>query len=84
MNDVTMLDTSCSANEIGCGDGTAEVSDTPISVADSISCGPDPAVHLASVRKYADAGYDEVFVQQIGPDQDEFFKFWADEISPRL
>jgi G6PDH family F420-dependent oxidoreductase len=53
-------------------------------VADSISCGPDPAVHLASVRKYADAGYDEVFVQQIGPDQDEFFKFWADEISPRL
>ncbi len=53
-------------------------------VAGSISCGPDPAVHLASVRKYAEAGYDEIFVQQIGPDQDEFFKFWTDEISPRL
>jgi G6PDH family F420-dependent oxidoreductase len=53
-------------------------------VADAISCGPDPAVHLESVRKYADAGYDEVFVQQIGPAQDEFFKFWTDEMSPEL
>jgi G6PDH family F420-dependent oxidoreductase len=53
-------------------------------VADSISCGPDPEVHLESVRKYADAGYDEVFVQQIGPDQEGFFKFWNDELEPRL
>ena len=53
-------------------------------VADSISCGPDPAVHLASVEKYRDAGYDELFVQQIGPDQDGFFRFWADEVVPRL
>jgi G6PDH family F420-dependent oxidoreductase len=53
-------------------------------VADAISCGPDPAVHLESVRTYADAGYDEVFVQQIGPDQEGFFKFWTDEIAPEL
>jgi len=53
-------------------------------VADAISCGPDPEVHLTSVRKYADAGYDEVFVQQIGPDQDGFVKFWTDEVAPRI
>jgi len=53
-------------------------------VAEAISCGPDPEVHLESVKQYADAGYDEVFVQQIGPDQEGFFKYWADEITPRL
>ena len=53
-------------------------------VADAISCGPDPEVHLASVRQYADAGYDEVYVQQIGADQEGFFRFWSDEVAPRI
>jgi G6PDH family F420-dependent oxidoreductase len=53
-------------------------------VADAISCGPDPEVHVASVRKYAEAGYDEVYVQQIGPDQEGFFTFWTDEVAPRI
>jgi hypothetical protein len=53
-------------------------------VAEAVSCGPDPAVHVESVRKYAEAGYDEVFVQQIGSDQEGFFKFWTDEVAPLL
>jgi G6PDH family F420-dependent oxidoreductase len=53
-------------------------------VAEAVSCGPDPAVHIESVRKYAEAGYDEVFVQQIGSDQEGFFKFWTDEVAPQL
>jgi G6PDH family F420-dependent oxidoreductase len=57
---------------------------TVADVADSISCGPDPSAHLESVKQYADAGYDEVFVQQIGPDQEGFLKFWSDEVAPRL
>jgi hypothetical protein len=36
------------------------------------------------VRKYVDAGCDEVYVQQIGPDQDAFFKAWADKVLPQL
>lgn len=52
-------------------------------VGDAISCGPDPGQHIESVRKYAEAGYDEVFVQQIGPDQEGFLKFWSDEVAPR-
>ncbi len=31
-----------------------------------------------------DAGYDEVFVQQIGPDQEGFFRFYAEEVLPGL
>ncbi len=53
-------------------------------VAEAVSCGPDPAVHIDAVRAYAEAGYDEVFVQQIGSDQEGFFKFWSDEVAPRL
>ena len=53
-------------------------------VAGSISCGPDPAAHIESVKKYAAAGYDEVFVQQIGPDQEGFLKFWFDDVAPQL
>jgi G6PDH family F420-dependent oxidoreductase len=53
-------------------------------VAQSVTCGPDPETHLEVLRKYKDAGYDEVFVQQIGADQDGFFRFWAKEIGFEL
>lgn len=47
-------------------------------------CGPDPAVHLAGVRPYLDAGYDEVYVGQVGPETDGFFEFYAETVLPRL
>ena len=46
--------------------------------------GPDLDVHAASLQEYADAGVDELFVQQIGPEQDAFFTTWAKEILPRF
>jgi G6PDH family F420-dependent oxidoreductase len=46
--------------------------------------GPDLDAHEASLRQYLDAGVDELFVQQIGPDQDAFFDTWAREILPRF
>jgi G6PDH family F420-dependent oxidoreductase len=46
--------------------------------------GPDLERHVASLQEYADAGVDELFVQQIGPDQDAFFTTWASEILPRF
>ena len=46
--------------------------------------GPDLDQHVASLRQYVDAGVDELFVQQIGPDQDAFFDTWAREILPRF
>ena len=46
--------------------------------------GPDLDTHYESLKVYADAGVDELFVQQIGPDQDRFFSEWAPEILKRF
>ncbi|HET6368430.1 MAG TPA: TIGR03557 family F420-dependent LLM class oxidoreductase [Pseudomonadales bacterium] len=53
-------------------------------VAESITCGPDPARHLAAIRKYADAGYDHICVHQVGKEQKAFIEFYAEEILPQL
>jgi G6PDH family F420-dependent oxidoreductase len=53
-------------------------------VAESIVCGPDPARHLAAIRKYAAAGYDHVCIHQVGKDQKGFFEFYAEEILPQV
>jgi G6PDH family F420-dependent oxidoreductase len=48
------------------------------------SMGPDPEVHAAKIREYVDAGFTEIYVQQIGPDQEGFLRFWKGELAPRL
>lgn len=53
-------------------------------VGESIICGPDADKHAAQARKYLDAGVDEVYVQQIGPDMDGFFSAWEKEVLPQL
>ncbi len=53
-------------------------------VAEVVPCGPDPEPHRETIRRYADAGYDEVYVQQIGPDQEAFFRFYEKEILPEF
>jgi G6PDH family F420-dependent oxidoreductase len=50
----------------------------------AVACGPDPDRHLAALQSYVDAGYDEVYVAQIGPQQREFFEFYAQHVIPRL
>ncbi|GAA2875156.1 LLM class F420-dependent oxidoreductase [Streptosporangium fragile] len=47
-------------------------------------CGPDPEVHANAIKEYVGAGFDEVYVTQIGPEQDAFFDFYAKEVLPRL
>lgn len=53
-------------------------------VADHFACGADPDEHLRALTSYFDAGYDEVFVNQIGPEQQGFFEFYGREILPQL
>jgi G6PDH family F420-dependent oxidoreductase len=52
-------------------------------VAEAIPTGDDPDVHVRAIKAYIDAGYDEVYVNQIGPDQQGFFNFYRDEVLPR-
>ncbi len=56
----------------------------PDDLAESVPLGPDPERHLASIRQYLDAGYDHVYVHQIGPDQEGFFDFYQREVLPKL
>lgn len=53
-------------------------------VAQKVVCGPDVSSHVGLVRKYADAGYTHVYLHQIGPDQEGFFRFCARELLPAL
>lgn len=53
-------------------------------VAGAVVCGPDPEPYLSAIRKYAEAGFDNVYLHQIGPDQDGFFGFVERELMPRL
>jgi len=53
-------------------------------VAEAVPCGPDPERHAAALQEYLDAGYDEVYVQQIGTDQEGFLRFYEREILPRF
>jgi len=57
---------------------------TEDAVAEEVVCGPDPERHAAKVREYADAGYDHVYVHQVGPDQEGFIRFYQREILPRF
>jgi G6PDH family F420-dependent oxidoreductase len=53
-------------------------------VTSKVVCGPDAERHLEMIRKYAEAGYDEVFVHQIGADQDGFLRFYGEEVLPKV
>jgi G6PDH family F420-dependent oxidoreductase len=53
-------------------------------IADAVPCGPDLEEHVAALQEYADAGVDHLFVQQVGPRQDEFFAAYAEHVLPRF
>ena len=53
-------------------------------VAKVIVCGPDARRHIELIRKYEDAGFDHVYVHQVGPDQSGFFRFYREEVLPAL
>jgi G6PDH family F420-dependent oxidoreductase len=53
-------------------------------VAEKILCGADPDRHLARIDEFAAAGFDHVHVHQVGADQEAFFRFYEDELLPRL
>ncbi len=51
-------------------------------VVSTFPCGPDAEEHISAIRKYADAGYDEVYITQVGPDQEGFLRFYEREVLP--
>jgi G6PDH family F420-dependent oxidoreductase len=53
-------------------------------VAEEVPCGPDVDLHLEAIRRYRDAGFDELYIQQIGPEQEAFFETYADQVLPHF
>lgn len=53
-------------------------------VAAKVACGPDVGRHVEHVQKYVDAGFTHLYLQQVGSDQDGFFRFWEQELRPAL
>ncbi|MCW2778250.1 MAG: class F420-dependent oxidoreductase, partial [Frankiales bacterium] len=39
---------------------------------------------VEGIRPYVEAGFDEVYVSQIGEEQEGFFRFWTEELAPAL
>jgi G6PDH family F420-dependent oxidoreductase len=57
---------------------------TPDDVKKKIVCGPDVQRHVRQIQKFLDAGFDHIFVHQVGPDQEGFFRFYAEKILPQF
>ena len=53
-------------------------------LAESIPCGPDAERHLESIRRYGDAGFEALFIHQVGPDQIGFLDFFKREVMPKI
>jgi G6PDH family F420-dependent oxidoreductase len=49
-----------------------------------VPCGPDVDKIVEAVQQYADAGFDRLYINQIGPQQEEFFSMFARELEPVL
>jgi hypothetical protein len=53
-------------------------------IAESVPCGPDTGKIVAAMQEFADAGYDELYIAQIGPRQKEFFEVLERDVVPEL
>src|SRR2546421_209503 len=53
-------------------------------VAESVVCGPDPEPMIEKLQAFIDAGFDHVYVHQVGPDQAGFIDFAARELLPKV
>lgn len=45
-------------------------------------CGRDPEAHLAKIEEFERAGFDEVYVTNVGPHYDDFFQMYAQHVLP--
>lgn len=63
---------------------TEDMKGEMISAVGGIMCGPDAGKHIAVIRKDFDAGFDHVYIHQIGANQTEFIKFAQAELLPEF
>lgn len=57
---------------------------TPEMTREATTCGRDVDRHVETFQTYAEAGFDEVYVSNMGPHHQQFFDLYRDEVLPRL
>lgn len=57
---------------------------TPEMLTEQIPCGSDVEEHLEAIRAYERAGFDELYIQQVGPNQEEFFAAYSQHVLPHF
>jgi coenzyme F420-dependent glucose-6-phosphate dehydrogenase len=53
-------------------------------VAEMVICGPDAQRHIEAIQEFVKAGFDHVYVHQVGPDQEGFMQFYKQKVMPAL
>lgn len=53
-------------------------------IAKEVICGPDPEPYVKELQKFLNAGYDHLYIHQVGPDQAGFFRFYERELRDHL
>jgi G6PDH family F420-dependent oxidoreductase len=53
-------------------------------VGESVPCGPDLERHIEMIRQHAEAGVDELYLQQVGGGHEEFFAAYARDVLPQF
>jgi G6PDH family F420-dependent oxidoreductase len=51
---------------------------------EATTCGRDVDAHVEAFQPYAKAGFDDIFVSNMGPNHKAFFDLYRDEVLPRL
>lgn len=51
-------------------------------IAEEVVCGPDADDHVEAIQQFVDAGFDHVYVHQVGPDQSSFFESYEADVLP--
>ncbi|MEY2401177.1 MAG: hypothetical protein QOJ08_1288 [Ilumatobacteraceae bacterium] len=54
------------------------------SMAEHMPCGPDIDRIVTAAKEYVDAGFDRLFLSQVGPQQEEFFEVFTKDLVPAL
>lgn len=50
----------------------------------AVPCGNDVGRFTTAIGEFTKAGFDEIYLRQIGHDQDRFFDFWTSSLAPEL
>ena len=53
-------------------------------IARNIHCGPDLAPVIKQFRDFIDAGFDHIYIHQVGPKQEDFLRMMKSELLPEL